>query len=616
MLVRLKALPPVRSVEAARRAAWSYLLWIGLFSLVMNLLMLTGPLFMLQVYDRVLPSSSVPTLVVLTGLVLFLFALFGLLDFVRSRLLSRLGVYIVQRLKGRMVDGVVRLAVQTGGASMAMRPLRDLEVIKSYYSGPAFAFWFDVPGVPLYLAAIFLMHPWLGMYALACIVILVPLALLFHRRAQRPLEDVEKAQQRLQAVASDTVAGAASIQAMGMGAAVEQRWLQSHDSGLLRDMTARDRTATLGAVTRPLRLAMQSLVLAVGAYLVILGEISAGAMIAASIILGRALQPVDQFIAQLRIRGQFRDARRRINDFLSRLPDTPRQRTAPLDRPDGPLEVILARVLPPGRHKPVLVNVRFVARPGRIIAIAGPNGVGKSSLLHMLAGIWPVPDNAGRITLDGAELTQWPAGELGRHIGFVEQNVVLMDGSVRDNISRLEPEASAEAVRAVAERAGVAEMIRAMGGYDVEVGPRGALLSAGQRQQVALARALYTDPHLLLLDEPFTSLDHEAQTRLAQSLTRLRAAGKIVIFTDHGNMAQQIADDLLVLAYGPQGVGEAVAFGPAREVLAKAGGIARRAVPPTGGTARNGGGQRDSWLSGMSITTGAAMPGVGSGEDE
>ncbi len=532
----------------------------------MNLLMLTGPIFMLQVYDLVLPSQSLPTLVVLVLFAAFLFIIFGALDFVRARLLSRLGVTIVQRLRSRLVEGVMQLSLATGGAPASMRPLQDLETINSYYSSPAFAFWFDVPGVPFYLAAIFLMHPLLGGWAVLSMVVLLPIALALHRRAQSPLKDAEIAGQKLRSVAENTNAGAASASAMGMTGALQERWLESHDAVLVANLKARDRTATLGAIIRPLRLALQSGMLAIGAWLVIENQVTAGVMVAASIILGWTLQPVDQFIAHLRMRGQYRQARQRIDDFLAKLPEK-KPRMVPVNQPDGPLGVSVVRIAPPNRTRPVLVDIRFEVHPGSILAIVGPNGVGKSSLLRTLTGIWPVPPGSGSVTLDHASLDQWPPDELGRHIGFVEQNVALMDGTIWENIARFSLDPREDDVREAARRAGVDKTIREFGGYDLDVGPGGRLLSAGQRQQVALARALYSDPSLIVLDEPFAALDRAAQETLARSLVALREAGKIIVFTDHGGWFQKIADRLLVLGFNPQGIGQQVAFGPVQEVL-------------------------------------------------
>ncbi len=562
---RLKPTSQANSVSAARNANAPLLIALALFSALVNFLMLTGPVFMLLVYDLVLPSHSWETLLALTLAAGFLFVIFGLLEQVRGRLASRLATRIVQKLRSRLVDGTVWLGVRLGGGGSAARSFDDLDVIQSYYGGPPFLFWFDLPVMPLYFLVIFLLHPWFGAYGILALCVLLPVALLFHRRAQKPLQAAEQAGVSFKQLAHSVQHNAEAAGAMGMGPALRDRFFETHDQALISATRARDRMGTLGSATRALRLALQSGILAVGAWLVIRGEIGAGAMVAASIILGRALHPVDQFIARLQMAARFRDAKQRINDLLAVMPRE-KHRTIPISKPKGILEVRDLLVFAPHGKTPILTNLRFQARPGRILAIRGPNGVGKSSLLRTLVGVWPVRPNAGQVRLDGATLAQWPATTLGKLIGYLPQESALFDGSIRDNIARLAKDVPDEAVHHAADLAGVSAMIRAMGGYDLSVGPGGGRLSVGQRQRIAMARALFGDPLLIVLDEPDAALDAAGLQALIQVLLTLSERDRTIILTDHHGALSNLADDLLILEFDSQNRGRQIAFGPREAV--------------------------------------------------
>lgn len=584
----LPAIEGMRSVAAARNAEWPVLAALAVFSLLINALMLTGPMFMLQVYDLVLPSGSTETLLALGLLVVLLFLAYGLLELVRTRLQARLAARIVQRLRGALFEVMARLSLRTGGAPQAVQPSRDLEVVNSYYGGPAFLFWFDAPTAPLYFGVIFLMHPWLGVYGIASLLVLLPVALVFHRRAQEPLRDVEKAQINQNRVLDATRHNAAAAAAMGMTGQVARRFAAAHDGAIVAATRARDRTGTLSSVTRALRLLLQSGMLGLGALLVIRNEIHAGSMIIASIILARALFPVDQFIAHLQLRGKFRQSRQRIDRLLQKLPA--KQSPTPLPEPQGVLEVRnLAVHVPeegrPEKIRPVLHGISFTARPGRIVVVAGPVGVGKSSLLRTLVGAWPVREHAGSVKLDGATFDQWSEEERGRFIGYLPQEVRLFDDSIRNNITRFREDATTEQLWEAARRAGADRLIRELGGYDTPVGPNGEQLSSGQRRRIALAQALFGDPVLIVLDEPETGLDEDGVAALVRVLTELREAGRTIILSSHAKKMHEIADDLLLLDYDQQRRGRQLVFGPRQRVLQELARRRNKSAAATGGMA-------------------------------
>lgn len=561
-------LPPVaeaRSVAAALRVENRLLAALAVFSVLINALMLTGPMFMLQVYNLVLPAASTETLLVLGLLVVLLFLAYGLLELVRGRLQARLAARIVQRLRRPLFAAMARLSLNSGGAPAAMQPARDLEVINNYYGGPAFLFWFDAPTAPLYFAVIFLMHPWLGVYAVAALALLLLMALFFHKRAQRPLQDVQRAQAGQHGVLDATRLNASAVAAMGMTSSVARLFDTAHDGAIIATTRARDRTGTLSSVTRALRLLLQSGMLALGALLVIRNEIHAGAMIIASIILARALFPVDQFIAHLQLRGNLRQARTRIDKWLAALP--PNKRPTPLPPPRGVLEVKALAVHVPNGKLPVLHGVSFTARPGRIVVVAGPVGVGKSSLLRALVGAWPVREQAGSVKLDGASFDQWSDEDRGRFIGYLPQEARLFDDTIRANITRFRPDATAEQLWEAARRAGAERLIRDLGGYDAPVGPNGERLSTGQRRRIALAQALFGNPELIVLDEPETGLDDDGMAALLKVLSELREAGRTIILSSHAAKLHDIADDLLLLDYDQRRRGRQLMFGPRQRVL-------------------------------------------------
>src|SRR5215475_11524672 len=487
---------------------------IGLFSGMSNLLMLTGSFFMLEVYDRVLPSRSVPTLVVLLILAAGLFAAQGLLDMLRSRLLVRVGNSLDEALSPRVYDSMVRLPLRTGARGDGVQPLRDLDAVRSFMSGLGPVALFDLPWMPVYLAICFLFHPLLGITALCGALVLVVLTVLteiYTRRPTRQASEFAKARQQL---AEASRRNAEAIVAMGMASRIAARWSDVNRRYVASNRLASDVGGGLGAFAKVLRMMLQSGVLAVGAWLVIQQQATGGIIIAGSIISGRALAPVDLAIANWRGFVAARQAWQRLTMLLSLIPPTatPMQ----LDAPSKMLSVENASVVPPGEQKVVVSDATLSLKGGNGLGIIGPTASGKSSLARLIVGVWPPA--RGAVRLDGAALDQWANDAPGRHIGYLPQDVELFAGTVAQNIARFEPGAGADAVIAAARAAGVHDLIINLpDGYETEIGEQGHMLSAGQAQRVALARALYRDPFLVVLDEPNSNLDAEGDEALTRA---------------------------------------------------------------------------------------------------
>ncbi|KAA2234877.1 type I secretion system permease/ATPase [Salinarimonas soli] len=543
--------------QALRRCAGS-LLGIGLFSAAVNLLMLTGSIFMLQVYDRVIPSRSIPTLVGLAILVAGLFAIQGGLDLIRTRMLARVGASLHERVAGRVFDTTLRLPLLRGDVD-AGQPLRDLDQVRSFFgTGGPLAF-FDLPWLPLYLTLCFLFHPLIGWTALGGAGILVMLTLLTEILSRRgAAQSVALASQR-QAVADAARRNAEAVTAMGMGPAVAARWREADRGYVAGQSGLSDVTGGLGAISKMLRMALQSAVLGVGAYLVIQGEASGGIIIASSILSARALAPVELAIANWRGFLATRGAWRRLDALLGSLPAAAERQT--LRPPGSTLTVQGVAVAPAGNPRLVVRDISFQLQGGAGLGIIGPSGSGKSCLVRALVGVWQPA--RGRVRLDGAALDQWSPETLGRHVGYLPQDVELFAGTIAQNIARFREGDDPDLVIQAAMLAGVHELILSLDqGYDTAIGDRGGALSAGQRQRVGLARALYGDPFLVVLDEPNSNLDNEGEAALTRALMNVRERGGIAVVVAHRPSALAALDHVLVIAGGEQ-----KAFGPKDQVL-------------------------------------------------
>lgn len=544
-------------IEAAILESRQAFISLGIFSCVINILMLAGPLFMLQVYDRVISSGSVPTLLALTVMTAGAYAIIGLLEIVRSRVIVRIGHQIDGRLGNRIFDTAIKTSA--AGSGNTSNALRELDQLRQFVGSPGPLAFFDAPWTPVYLLVILLTHWTLGIAATLGAAVLFGLAWLSETHARAPLQEAGATAARSLDIAETGQRNAETITAMGMGPDYRAHWLQTNRDALDWQLVAADRLGTMTALSRTLRLLMQSLMLAIGAWLAIGGEITAGAIVASTIIFGRALAPVEQAITHWRPFLKAIDSFNRLNELLQAVPPE-RQRTA-LPAPKGHLRVEALRVASPTTRRLVLSGISFEVLPGKMVAVIGPSASGKSTLVRTLTGLWqPI---SGSITLDGASLDQWNPNELGRHIGYLPQTVELFAGTVRQNIARFAPNASDAEVVAAAKAAHAHELILALpNGYDTELGSFGAYLSGGQRQRMALARALFRNPPLVILDEPNANLDRSGDVALSSAIDDMRARGQAVILVSHRVQAIGKADYLLFMDKGLQR-----AFGPREAVL-------------------------------------------------
>jgi ATP-binding cassette subfamily C exporter for protease/lipase len=524
-------------------------------SMVINLLMLAPTLYMLQIYDRVLASRNTTTLLMLTLLVLGLFALEALLEWVRSRALIRASTSMDLDLGPTVFDAAFRRRLGAGAGSV-QQALGDMTQIRQFVTGRGLFAFCDAPWTPIFLLVITLLHPWLGAFGLVAVLLLLTLSWLTERATAARLGTANRLSQQATQQAAQQLENAEVIEAMGMLARLRQRWMQRQRQMLQAQATASERAAHIGAVTRFVRLCGQSGILGVGALLVIDGAITPGAMIAASILLGRALAPVDQAMGSWRGLVQARGAYARLEQLLHEQPEPPRRLSLP--RPQGLVQVDQLVVAAPGSRQPLIQGISFGASPGMLVAVVGPSASGKSSLARALVGVWP--PRAGTVRLAGADIAQWDKTELGQWIGYLPQDVALFDGTVADNIARM-GELNAEQIVRAAQQAGVHEMIlRLPQGYDTPLGEHGVALSGGQRQRIGLARALYGDPALIVLDEPNAHLDEAGDAALVSALAQMQRESRTVFIMTHRLNVLKVADTILMLergqiqAYGPREV--------------------------------------------------------------
>ncbi|WP_299644092.1 type I secretion system permease/ATPase [Devosia sp.] len=543
------------------------LLALGIVSLAANLLVLTGPLFMLQVYDRVLASRSVPTLVALFALVAGVYAFLALLDLVRSRMASR----FAGALEASIAPDVFRASLRLGLTPLsAARPdaVRDLDTIRQYVAGPGPLALFDLPWLPVYLLIVFMFHPDLGWLATGGALVATTLLVINERLAGRPTAEAAAALTQRQSLGDDARLNAEPIFAMGMLDDITSRWqVRSEALAAVQNRTA-DVGALYSSVTKSFRFLLQSAVLALGAWLVIRGELSAGLMIAASIVTSRALAPVEQVVAQWRGLAAARQALRRIEALLAAQPAAAPRLSLP--DPELSLDVRNLATGPDLRGPPLVTGVSFSLAAGEAMGVLGLSSSGKTSLARGLVGIWPLLQ--GEVRLDGSELAHYDPMLVGRRIGYLPQSVGLFDGTVAENIARFRPDADSQGVLAAARLAEVHQLITGLpDGYDTRIGARGAALSAGQRQRIGLARALYGDPFLLVLDEPNANLDFAGDTALTAALTAAKTRGAVIIVIAHRPSAIAVCDKLVYLVNGRQS-----AFGARDEVLRQITGPAPR----------------------------------------
>ena len=552
--------PSTRSDELRRllKRSGGYFVTAAIFSLAINLLYLAGPLYMLQVYDRVISSSSEITLLMLTIALLTAFAALAGLDAVRARVLTRTSTRLDQDIAPRVMTAIIDRSAKIGGARS--RLLRDFDTFRQFVTGAGIHAVFDLPWVPIYLAVIFGLHPLLGAFALTCSIILIAMALLNEWIVKPPLSESNEAASRSYSFTEMSLRNTEVVRAMGMTAGLLLRWSGDRDRMLERQVTASDRAATIQSLIRFLRLSMQSLILGLGAYLVIERLTTAGAMFAASILLGRALQPVEQIVGSWRSLVSARGAFLRLRELLSAHP--PHESALTLPRPAGRVSVEALSFAVPGISKPVLRGITFQIEPGEVLGIIGPSGAGKSTLARHIVGVQE--PSAGAVRLDGSDVSTWILSSLGQHLGYLPQDIELFADSVAANICRFNLGQDQDII-AAARMSGVHEMIlRLPDGYGTQVGEGGAILSGGYRQRIGLARAVYGNPSLVVLDEPSSNLDADGDAALADCIMQLKKRGTTVVIISHRPVTISVVDKILLLRDGAVEM-----FGPRSEILAR-----------------------------------------------
>ncbi|KAB2882956.1 MAG: type I secretion system permease/ATPase [Albidovulum sp.] len=544
---------------AARSEGRGLFAAVALFSIFVNLLMLTGPLFMLQVYDRVLGSRSQETLAALFALVVFLFLMMGLLDLARGRIMTRLAARFQAALDRRVFTAALARAALVPGDPAAASGLRDLEAIRALLAAPVFLALFDAPWAPIFLAAVFIFHPWLGWTAVAGGLVLVLVTALNQATTRRAVLAANAASVRAERMADQLRDEADLVQSMGMRGASFERWSTRRGAALAAAVAASDQSGVYSIFSRTFRLFLQSAMLAVGALLVLKGELTPGAMIASSILMGRALAPLEQAVAGWTLVQRAQEAWSRLAALLAAAP--PEAPRTVLPRPRAVLEANQLTVVPPGQSQAALRMVSFRLEPGQALGVIGPSGAGKSTLARALTGVWRPA--GGWIRLDGATLDQYDPDVLGAHVGYLPQRVTLFDGTIAENIARLAPVPNDAAVVAAAQKAAAHQMILDLpDGYDTRVSQAGGRLSGGQIQRIGLARALYGAPVILVLDEPNSNLDNDGSMALNAAIRAVKAEGGSVLIMAHRPAAIQECDQLLLLDGGVRR-----AYGPRDEVL-------------------------------------------------
>lgn len=557
-----------------------YLIYAGVFSVFINLLMLTLPLYMLQLFDRVLSSMSKETLFMLTLAAIFAIVISWALDYLRSRLMMSGGVVLEERLGHRVLSGVIKHTARLEGKDHA-QGLRDVSLLRNFLTGQGLFSLFDAPWVVFYIIIIYLFHPLMGAVATVSALLLFAIAYLNEKLTSPPLHEANMAARRSSRFIDSALRNAEVISAMGMQPGVERRWQSMNAEVIIAQNTAAQRSTLFLSATKSLRMLIQIVMMATGAWLVIEQHLTPGVMMAGTLILARALAPVESAIGSWK---QFVDARESYESLDKLLGTISFDSGLPLPAPAGELKVERVVFAPPGTNRPVIKGISFNLEEGESLGIIGPSAAGKSTLLRLIAGIWKPA--SGAVRLDGADIGTWSRNEVGQYIGYLPQDVELFSGTVGENIARLqEHESQSEAVVAAAQLAGVHEMIlRLPEGYDTEIGEGGAVLSGGQRQRIALARAVFGMPSLVILDEPNANLDAEGEEGLSKAIQRLKANKVTLIIVTHKPSALIHADKVLVLRDGAVEV-----FGPRQEVISRVTrGNAAVNVKPVAAGGRNG----------------------------
>ena len=531
---------------------------IGTFSAIINMLMLVPSLYMLQVYDRVLQSRNEMTLLMLSLIMLGAYALMSSLEFIRSFVLIRLGAKLDMKMNKRIYTAAFEQNLKKGGGN-AGQALQDLTQIRQFLTGNGLFAFFDAPWFPIYLAVIFMFDVWLGVFSAVGVILMVALAYANEVVSKKPLAEANTMAIVSNNLATNNLRNAEVIEAMGMLPSLMSRWFKLHGRFLQLQAEASEKSGIVTALSKFVRISLQSLVLGLGALLVIEGKMSPGMMIAGSILLGKATGPIDQLIGVWKQWSSVKSAYERLNELLANNP--PRVAGMDLPKPQGAISVEAATAAPPGSKVPVIRGLTFALNPGEVLGIIGPSGSGKSTLARLLVGVWQAA--GGTVRLDGADIFQWNKDQLGAYVGYLPQDIELFAGSVAENIARF-GDLDSEKVIEAAKYAGVHDMILHFPqGYDTKLGDGGAGLSGGQKQRIALARAMYNNPSLLVLDEPNSNLDDIGEAALVQAINYLRGLGKTIVIITHRTSILSATTQLLLLRDGV-----AQAFGPRDQVIA------------------------------------------------
>ena len=547
-----------QDLKNALKDCKQYFIYAGVFSAAVNILMLTPIIYMLSVYDRVVSSGSYSTLTMLTLLMVALIFALGGFEWVRSMILVSASNRIETNLRKRVSDATFKRALLSGGMLANAQPVSDLTSLRQFLTGNGLFAFFDAPWFPIYLFIMFLFHPWFGVMGIVSGIMMVALAFANEAATNKKLKEANSESSRVTGQLQGSLRNAEVVAAMGMSNNIRKRQEQSSDKVLLLQTDASQKAGALTSLTKSLRMVLQSLALGLGAYLALNQEISPGMMIAGSLLLGRALAPIDMLVGTWKGFSLARAQFERLGELLDQIP--PEADTMRLPAPRGQLSIEQVSVAPPGTRNIVVKAVSLELAAGEALGIVGPSASGKSTLARAVLGIWPT--YAGKVRLDGADISSWDREDLGPHIGYLPQDIELFDGTIADNICRFSNPVPEKIVDA-AKMAGVHDMIlRLPKGYDTEIGGGGGMLSGGQRQRIGLARAVYGNPKLLVLDEPNSNLDDAGEKELVEALLRIKAAGCTVIVITHRTMVLQCVDKILVMKEGA-----AVSFGPRDQVL-------------------------------------------------
>ena len=546
-------------LEKALNLCKGAFIWAAIFSMVINILQLVPTIYMLQLYDRVVPTGNHSTLLMLTLIMLLLFLTMGALEWVRSQILVRVSSRLETLLNERLFNVSYKLSLYSGGQRASSQALDDLTALRQFMTGNGLFAFFDVPWIPVYIAVMFIFHPSFGWVAVATAIILIIIAIVQEKSTAKMIGEANVLANEGRGLVNKNLRNAEVIESMGMLQNIQKRWVEGTRQVLVLQATASSRAGLISGLSKVIRMSTQSLVLALGAYLVIENEITGGLMIAGSILLGRALAPIDMMIGTWKGFIGARDQYHRLNEMLLQIPAEAAKMTLPV--PEGLFQLEAAVVVPPGAKAAVLKGITMTIGKGDIVGVIGPSGAGKSTFARALLGIWPTAN--GTIRLDGAEIFGWNRQELGPYIGYLPQDIELFEGTISENIARF-GEVDPNQVVIAAKMADMHDLIlRLPQGYDTHIGASGGNLSGGQRQRIGLARALYGDPVIVVLDEPNSNLDEQGEMALGNTLKRLKQKKATVIVITHRNNVLAHVDKLLVLNDGLLTV-----YGPKDQVLA------------------------------------------------